>query len=404
MALDIASIYKDLHANPELSFQETRTAGTVAETLTSLGYTVHTGVGRTGVVGYLDNGDGPTALLRADMDGLPVEEQTGLPYASTARAVDREGKDVPVMHACGHDVHVTCLLGAAERLIETRSEWSGKLILCFQPAEELGEGALAMLEDGLYDLVPKPDVVLGQHVAPLPAGFIGLRPGDAMAASDSLNITLYGVGGHGSRPEAAVDPVLLAAAVVMRLQGVVSREVSAIDSAVVTVGQIHAGTKNNIIADRATLGLSIRTYDPAVRERVLAAIERIVGAEAAASGSPADPEFVFEQSLPVTHNDPEASARTAAALRTVVGERGVLDPGLITGSEDVSHLATAAGAPLVFWFLGGAEPSLAARIAETGKMPDDVPSNHSPFYAPVMEPTLTLGVDAMVVAAREWLA
>lgn len=225
-----------------------------------------------------------------------------------------------------------------------------------------------------------------------------------MAASDSLNITLYGVGGHGSRPEAAVDPVLLAAAVVMRLQGVVSREVSAIDSAVVTVGQIHAGTKNNIIADRATLGLSIRTYDPAVRERVLAAIERIVGAEAAASGSPADPEFVFEQSLPVTHNDPEASARTAAALRTVVGERGVLDPGLITGSEDVSHLATAAGAPLVFWFLGGAEPSLAARIAETGKMPDDVPSNHSPFYAPVMEPTLTLGVDAMVVAAREWLA
>lgn len=404
MALDIASIYKDLHANPELSFQETRTAGTVAETLTSLGYTVHTGVGRTGVVGYLDNGDGPTALLRADMDGLPVEEQTGLPYASTARAVDREGKDVPVMHACGHDVHVTCLLGAAERLIETRSEWSGKLILCFQPAEELGEGALAMLEDGLYDLVPKPDVVLGQHVAPLPAGFIGLRPGDAMAASDSLNITLYGVGGHGSRPEAAVDPVLLAAAVVMRLQGVVSREVSAIDSAVVTVGQIHAGTKNNIIADRATLGLSIRTYDPAVRERVLAAIERIVGAEAAASGSPADPEFVFEQSLPVTHNDPEASARTAAALRTVVGERGVLDPGLITGSEDVSHLATAADAPLVFWFLGGAEPSLAARIAETGKMPDDVPSNHSPFYAPVMEPTLTLGVDAMVVAAREWLA
>jgi amidohydrolase len=404
MALDIASIYKDLHANPELSFQETRTAGTVAETLTSLGYTVHTGVGRTGVVGYLDNGDGPTALLRADVDGLPVEEQTGLPYASTARAVDREGKDVPVMHACGHDVHVTCLLGAAERLIETRSEWSGKLILCFQPAEELGEGALAMLEDGLYDLVPKPDVVLGQHVAPLPAGFIGLRPGDAMAASDSLNITLYGVGGHGSRPEAAVDPVLLAAAVVMRLQGVVSREVSAIDSAVVTVGQIHAGTKNNIIADRATLGLSIRTYDPAVRERVLAAIERIVGAEAAASGSPADPEFVFEQSLPVTHNDPEASARTAAALRTVVGERGVLDPGLITGSEDVSHLATAAGAPLVFWFLGGAEPSLAARIAETGKMPDDVPSNHSPFYAPVMEPTLTLGVDAMVVAAREWLA
>jgi amidohydrolase len=404
MALDIASIYKDLHANPELSFQETRTAGTVAETLTSLGYTVHTGVGRTGVVGYLDNGDGPTALLRADMDGLPVEEQTGLPYASTARAVDREGKDVPVMHACGHDVHVTCLLGAAERLIETRSEWSGKLILCFQPAEELGEGALAMLEDGLYDLVPKPDVVLGQHVAPLPAGFIGLRPGDAMAASDSLNITLYGVGGHGSRPEAAVDPVLLAAAVVMRLQGVVSREVSAIDSAVVTVGQIHAGTKNNIIADRATLGLSIRTYDPAVRERVLAAIERIVGAEAAASGSPADPEFVFEQSLPVTHNDPEASPRTAAALRTVVGERGVLDPGLITGSEDVSHLATAAGAPLVFWFLGGAEPSLAARIAETGKMPDDVPSNHSPFYAPVMEPTLTLGVDAMVVAAREWLA
>ncbi|MCO6501883.1 MAG: amidohydrolase [Acidimicrobiales bacterium] len=403
MALDIHEIYQDLHRNPELSFQEERTSDFIARTLGDLGYVVHTGIGRTGVVGFLENGEGPTVLLRADMDGLPLDEQTGLPYASTARGIDPEGRDVPVMHACGHDVHVTCLLGAAEELMETRSEWAGSLILVFQPAEELGEGARAMVDDGLYEKVPAPDVVLGQHVAPLPAGMIGLRPGDAMAASDSLNIKLFGEGGHGSRPEAAVDPVLLAAAVVMRLQGVVSREVASTDAAVVTVGQIHSGTKNNIIPEFATLGLSIRTYDPVVRERVLAAIERIARAEAQASGSPREPEFIYDTSLPLTHNDPDASARTATALRAVVGEMGVMDPGPIAGSEDVSHLATAAGCPLVFWFLGGAEPSLIERIRETGKLPDDIPSNHSPFYAPVMDPTLHLGVDAMVAAAREWL-
>ncbi|HEX6946294.1 MAG TPA: amidohydrolase [Acidimicrobiia bacterium] len=403
MALDIAAIYKDLHANPELSFQENRTAGIAAATLEQLGYTVHTGIGRTGVVGVLENGEGPTVLLRADMDGLPVEEQTGLPYASTARGVDPEGRDVPVMHACGHDVHVTCLLGAAEKMVETRSEWSGTLILVFQPAEELGEGASAMIEDGLYDRVPKPDVVLGQHVAPLPVGMIGLRPGEAMAASDSMNVKLWGQGGHGSQPEATVDPVLLAAATVMRLQGVVSREVSPFDAAVVTVGQMHAGTKNNIIADYATLGLSIRSYDAEVRNKVLATIERIVRAEAQASGAPKEPEITFDTSLPLTRNDPDASARVTAALEGVVGEQRVFQPAPIAGSEDVSHFATAAGCPLVFWFLGGADPSIAPRILETGRMPDDIPSNHSPFYAPLMEPTLQIGVNALVAAAREWL-
>ncbi len=403
MALDIADIYQDLHANPELSFQEHRTAGIVAAILGELGYSVTTGLGGTGVVGLLANGEGPTVLLRADMDGLPVEEQTGLAYASTARGVDPEGNEMPVMHACGHDVHVTSLLGAAEQLAEARSEWAGTLVVVFQPAEELGLGAKAMIDDGLYETVPVPDVVLGQHVAPFPAGFIGLRPGDAMAASDSMNIKLFGEGGHGSRPEATVDPVVLAAAVVMRLQGVVSREVGALEQAVVTVGRIHAGTKNNIIPAEATLGLSIRTFDTAVRAKVLAAIERIARAESEASGSTREPEFTFEESLPPTHNDAAATARTSGALREVVGERNVFDPGQITGSEDVSHLSSAADCPLVFWFLGGADPSIAEEFLKTGKLPTDIPSNHSPFFAPVVEPTLQIGVEALVSAAREWL-
>ncbi len=403
MTLDIAEIYRDLHANPELSFQEQRTAGIVTDTLETLGYSVTSGLGRTGVVGLLENGAGPTVLLRADMDGLPVLEETGLAYASKARGVDPSGNDVPVMHACGHDVHVSCLLGAAEQLAASRSEWAGNLVVLFQPAEELGLGAKEMVEDGLYDIVPKPDVVLGQHVSPLPAGYIGLHSGITMAASDSITIRLHGEGGHGSRPEATIDPVLMAAATTIRLQGIVAREVSAKDAAVVTVGQIHAGTKNNIIPPEATLGLSVRSFDETVRAKVLASIERIVKAEAAASGATREPEIHYEESLPRTVNDPDATARTAAALRAAIGEDRVFDPGVVTGSEDVGNLATAAGVPLVFWFLGGAEPALVAEALKTGRLPDNVPSNHSPYYAPLIEPTLEVGVTALVAAAREWL-
>ncbi|MCD1570694.1 amidohydrolase [Agromyces mediolanus] len=402
MSLDLDAIYRDLHRNPELSFQEHRTAGIVAEALRGLGYAVTEGIGGTGVTGVLARGEGPTVLLRADMDGLPVREATGLDYASTATGTDHEGAEVPVMHACGHDVHVTCLLGAAEALAADAS-WHGTLVVLFQPAEEWGGGAEAMLADGLYERVPRPDVVLGQHVAPLPAGLVALQPGPAMAGADSLTITMHGTGGHGSRPETTVDPVYLAASTAVRLQGIVSREVAAGDAAVVTVGQLHAGTKNNIIPPDAKLGLSVRTFDEHVRERVLAAIERIARAEAAASAAPREPEFAYEERFPVTVNDPAASARTAEALRTAFGAERVLEPGAVSGSEDVGVLATAAGAPLVYWFLGGADPALFGAGLADGRLPEHLPSNHSPEFAPLPQPTLTVGVAALVTAAKEWL-
>ena len=404
--VDLVALYEDLHAHPELAFQEHRTAQVVADRLRALGCETTTGVGGTGVVGVLRNGPGPTVLLRADLDGLPVQEQTGLPYASSARGTDSTGRDVPVMHACGHDVHVTCLLGAAAVLATSRAEWSGSVLLVFQPAEEVGSGARAMVDDGLYDRFGRPEVVLGQHVAPLPAGLLALRPGPAFAASDSVRVVLHGRGAHGSRPETSVDPVLLAAATVLRLQGIVSRETAAAETAVVTVGALHAGTQANIIPDRAELLLNVRTFDPVVRERVLAAVERIVRAEAAASAAPREPELHPLGVFPVLVNEPEASARTQAGFDRMLGPGHVLDPGPVTGSEDVGVLATAAGVPCVYWLLGGADPALfaSARTAEDlVQVVRGLPANHSPLYAPVVEPTLDLGVRALVCAARTWL-
>jgi len=403
MALNLPNIYVDLHQHPELSFAEHRTAGIVATALLGLGYEVHTGLGRTGVVGVLENGDGPTVLLRADMDALPVLEQTGLAYASVARGVDEQGNDVPVMHACGHDVHVTALLGAAEHLAEITDEWAGTLIVLFQPAEEGGGGAQAMIDDGLFDLVPSPDVVLGQHVAPLPAGTIALHLGVTMAAADSIDITLHGVGGHGSRPETTVDPVLMAANLTVRLQQIVSREVGPSEQAVVTVGQIHGGTKNNIIPAKAVLGLTVRTFNADVRSRVIGAIERIANAEAEAAGAVRAPEFSYNESFPLTINETAASARVGDALAAEFGGETVIDAGVVSGSEDVGVLADAVGAPLVYWFLGGADRSLFIGADFTQGFPSDLPSNHSPMFAPVIEPTLSSGVRALVAAAREWL-
>lgn len=403
MTIDLEELYKDLHSNPELSFQEVRTAGIVAGHLENLGFTVHRNVGKTGVVGVLDNGPGPVVMLRADMDGLPVKEATGLDYASTAVGVDHEGKDVPVMHACGHDVHVSCLVGAVEALAGQKQDWQGTLIAVFQPAEEWGGGAQTMVADGLYGLVPKPDVVLGQHVAPFPAGWFGIRPGVTMASADSLNVTLHGRGGHGSRPETTIDPVLMAASATVRLQGIVSRELAASDSAVVTVGQIHSGSKNNIIPETATLGLSIRTFSDPIREKILGSIERIVRSESTASGSPKEPEFDYEERFPLTVNDESAAGRVTAAFRAEFGDAKIIDPGPVSGSEDVGELATAAGAPLVFWFLGGVDASYFKDWAETGRLPEDIPSNHSPYFAPIIQPTLTAGTEALVTAAREFL-
>lgn len=399
-----ADLYRDLHAHPELSFQETRTAGIVAERLAALGFEVTTGVGVTGVVGVLANGDGPTVLLRADMDGLPVEERTGLDYASTQRAVSDDGVDVAVMHACGHDVHVTCLLGACAALAEDRTTWSGTVLAVFQPAEEKGTGAQAMIEDGLFSRFPTPVVVLGQHVAPLPAGVIGLRSGPTFAAADTLRITLHGQGAHGSRPEASVDPIVMAAATVMRLQTIVSREVGGAETAVVTVGTIHAGSAANIIPADAELVLNVRTFTDDVRTRVIEAIGRIARAEAAASGAPREPDIEPLNSFPAVVNDPDAVERTRAALQEAAGF--VVDPGSITGSEDVGMLASAAGAPCVYWLLGGADHAAfegATTMEQLAERVRTIPSNHSPLFAPVIEPTLTVGIAALVAAAREWL-
>jgi amidohydrolase len=402
---DLPDLYRDLHSHPELAFQEERTAGIVAARLRDLGYETATGVGRTGVVGVLRNGAGPTALLRADMDALPVTERTGLPYASIARGTDGDGREVPVMHACGHDMHVTCLLGAAAELAADRSSWRGTLLLVFQPAEEAGQGAQAMLDDGLFDRFGTPTVVLGQHVAPMPAGFLGLRSGPAFAASDSLRVVLHGRGAHGSRPETSVDPVLMAAATVLRLQGIVSRELAATDTAVVTVGALHAGTKENIIPDEAELLLSVRTFDSGVRSRTLDAIERVVRGEAAASGAPREPEITMLTSFPAVINDTAACDRVREAFDSFFGPGLVLDPGPVTGSEDVGLLA-GPDVPCVYWLLGGADPALfagVASVAEAAEIVRGLPSNHSPLFAPVIEPTLRTGVAALACAARTWL-
>lgn len=407
MTIDLEALYIDLHRHPELSFQETRTAGVITRELDTLGLDYVEGLGKTGVATSIRNGNGPVVWLRADMDGLPVPEQTGLAYASTARGTDPAGNDVPVMHACGHDMHVTALLGALERLAATKDEWSGTVVAVFQPAEEYGAGSQAMIADGVLErfpeLLPKPDIVLGQHLTPLPAGVIGVRPGTQMAASDGLTVKLIGRGGHGSRPHATIDPVVMAAATVMRLQTVVSREIDPREMAVVTVGSIHAGLKNNIIPADATLELSLRYPDDDARADVMARVERIVRAEAQASGAEDEPVITVDHSLPPTINDAAATARVTAAFDRAFGEGTVIDPGMFTGSEDVSWFARQSDVPLVFWFWGGHDPQAYADAVARGTVNEDVPTNHSPFFAPILHPTIERGVDTLVVAAREFL-
>ncbi|MFC6712483.1 amidohydrolase [Branchiibius cervicis] len=403
---ELADVYRDLHLNPELSFQEQRTAAIAAEHLTEAGFEVTTGIGGTGVVGILRRGAGATVLLRADMDALPVAEETGLPYASTRTATAANGDTVPVMHACGHDVHTTCLIGAV-RALAADDSWSGTLIAVFQPAEELGAGAGAMVKDGLFDIVPKPDVVLGQHVAPAPAGFLGVQDGASFAAPDAILITLFGAGGHGSRPETTIDPVLMAAALTLRLQGIVSREVAGTEMAVLSVVSINSGGATfNVIPDTAQLRLTLRTYDRGVRDRIVAAIERITKAEAMASGATKEPTVEYVESFPAAVNDHAAAAQVREAFARDLPEVIQAQPGSVTGSEDVSVLAEAAGAPLAFWILGGADPALfksATSIAELQRIVGELPSNHSPFFAPVITPTLQIGVAALLSAAKAWL-
>ncbi|MEU7381865.1 amidohydrolase [Streptomyces sp. NPDC042207] len=391
---DLEALYQDLHAHPELSFEEHRTAAEVARRTRDLGYEVTEGVGRTGVVARLVNGEGPTVLLRADFDALPVTERTGLPYASV-----NEG----VMHACGHDVHVTCLFGTMALLAGARERWSGTVLAVFQPAEELGQGAQAMVDDDLYGRFGTPDVVLGQHVMALPAGTVACHPGLAFAATDALQVRMFGRGDHASMPEASIDPVVMAASTVMRLQTVVSREIASRDRAVVTVGALQAGTKDNIIPDEARLQLNIRTHDPQVRRTVLDAVERIVRGEAAVAGAQQDPEISTLHTFPLMVNDHEACARTMAAIGDVIGHDRLTDPGASSGSEDVGVFGTSANVPVCYWLLGGVDPGTYAKADAAGTKSHDIPQNHSPLFAPVMRPTLTDGVTALTTAALTWL-
>lgn len=400
---DVEELYRDVHEHPELSHQEERTAGLAARHLRDAGFEVREQVGGTGVLGVLRNGAGPTVLLRADMDALPVKEATGLPYASEVTATDGEGNLVAVMHACGHDVHVACLAGAARLLAQGREHWSGTLITLFQPSEERGDGARGMVEDGLATLVPTPDVALGQHVMPLRAGAVLTRPGPALSAADSMRITLHGRGAHGSMPQAAIDPVVLAAMIVVRLQTVVAREVAPGETAVLTVGSVVAGTKSNVIPDTATLHLNVRTYSDATRTTVLKAIERIVRAECQASNCLQDPEFELFDRFPLTENDEETTQRVAEAFADVFGDRAA--PGEAqSASEDFSDIPNSLGIPYAYWFIGGIDAETYDAAEKAGRIAQDVPVNHSATFAPVLQPTLDTGTQALVTAAMAWLA
>jgi hippurate hydrolase len=396
------AFYRDLHQHPELSHQEQRTAQRVAGQLQQYGCTVQSGIGGTGVVGMLSNGGGPAVLLRADMDALPVKEDTGADYASTATGQDADGNEVPVAHACGHDIHVSCLLGMTKLMADHPGQWNGTLLALFQPAEETGDGAQGMIDDGLLTRIPAPDVALAQHVLRGVAGTAGTHSGPFLSAADSIKITVYGRGGHGSMPQNTIDPVVLAAMIVVRLQTVVSREIAPGQTAVLTVGSSQAGTTSNVIPDHAVLQLNLRSYSQQTRQRMLAAIQRIVRAECQASGSPKDPDFETLDSYPLTDNDADTTRRVAAAFSAHFGDRA-LRWDQQTASEDFSNIPRAAGIPYTYWAIGGTDPQT-YRTAEKNGHLDDLPANHSPKFLPPLQPTLRTGTEALTAAALAWLA
>ncbi|HEY4366153.1 MAG TPA: amidohydrolase [Steroidobacteraceae bacterium] len=392
------ALYLDLHRNPELSSHETRTAEKLAAGLRELGYDVTTGVGGTGVVGILKNGNGPVVLLRTEMDALPIEEKTGLPYASTVRTKDDGGVEVGVMHACGHDIHMASWMGTARIMASARNRWRGTLVVIGQPAEETVSGAAKMLADGLFTRFPRPKYALAAHDDPrAPAGVIGYHAGPILSNVDSLKITIYGVGGHGARPETTVDPIVIAASTVMALQTIVSREVSPFDSAVVTVGNLHAGTKNNIIPSEATLGLTVRSLTQPVRQHLLKSIERIAKAEAAAAGAPKEPRIERYEGANALVNDPALSQRVSAALLRDLGPQRVQDMPPEMASEDFSEFQ-GAGVPTLMLRVGATQQSTYDAAMKSGAT---LPSLHSALFAPDREKTIKGMVAAEVIGLRE---
>ncbi|OAX80217.1 hypothetical protein ACJ72_05456 [Emergomyces africanus] len=438
--------YKHLHAHPELSHQEYNTAKTVTNKLQQLSIPdlkIHTGVGGTGVVAVLPNKNGkgassstsaqtgPTILLRSELDALPVREQTNLPYASkeTTKDANDDHKQKPTMHACGHDMHMTCLLAATEALASPalRARWHGTLVILFQPAEELGNGATRMIADGLFSPtspynIPIPDVFLGQHVLPARAGAIGMKPGAQMAASDCLKVTFHGRGGHASMPQATIDPIVMASSAVVRLQTIASREMTSgtVDGlGVVSVGSLHAGSAANIIPATAEMEVNIRTANEATRAMVLASVERIVHAESQASGAEREPEITHTLSFPVTVNDTAVTERLGTTFARMFDDDGSApQPGGGGGrgmngycpgwprsnaSEDFGCLGASVGKPSCFWFFGGVDPLVWDEAEKNGTTAKDIPVNHSPFFAPTIQPTMRVGVDALVGAALTFL-
>lgn len=392
--------YVDVHERPELSGHEAETAAKLAGELRSAGYEVTEHVGHTGIVALLKNGAGPTVMLRTELDALPVEEKTGLPYVSKVHEKDDAGHDVPVMHACGHDLHMAALLGTAETMARMKNTWHGTLMLIGQPAEETIQGAEWMLKDGLFTRFPKPDVAVALHVGnELPAGMVAITPGVYNTNADSVRITIYGKGGHGAAPQATIDPIVIAARTILALQTIVSREVRPGELAIVTVGYIRAGTKNNIIPDQAEMGLTVRTRKADVRQHVLDSITRIAKAEAAAAGAPREPLVEHYEATDVVYNNPELAERLRGPLEVALGKNNVVTGEPITPSEDFSYF-TEQGVPGFYFSLGGADPQKFAQAKAEGTR---LPSNHSPLFAPDVEPTLKTGIAAEVAVLRNLL-
>ena len=396
------TVYKDIHQNPELGEHESRTAAIASNHLKGLGFEVTEKIGGHGAVGILFNGSGRTILLRADMDALPIRENTDLPYASTKYFTGNDGKKTPVMHACGHDMNVTNLMATATLLRNAMSTWSGTLICLFQPNEENGAGAMAMIEDGLYSHIPKADTILAQHCDHRRSGNIAIRSGPCESAADSFLVTIYGHGGHGSKPESCIDPIVIASSVVMRLQTIVSRVVAPQESVVITCGSFHGGDAHNIIPDSVDIKLNIRTYDEKVRAKVLESMTCIIKAECEAAGAPKKPQFTQTHKYPLTDNDPMIAQELRTLFESCFGQDHVEEMEKLAGSEDFPNLALPNKTPYTIWFIGSTAVEKYDDAVQNGKL-DQLPQIHSNDFAPSITSTLKTGVRAFSLAALRYL-